>query len=141
VEPTWEISDGQASRRNALLYFQRSGVEAQPFSNAAEYGIDIDYHFVDVSQLGDDRAQTIRSQGKWSGTLRGPYKSTSRLAWDIMTANTQRKFYLYPDKTTMGAYYYGSCWGTLSITGGVSAADTFSMKLSGVGQIGLAPLT
>jgi hypothetical protein len=125
--------------RHAILYLQGSGNEAQPFSNAAEYGIDVDFDTVDVSVLGDDWASTIRGQAKWSGTFSGPYETGTSLAWDAMMADTERKFYLYPNKNTMAAYYYGSTWATCGIKGGVSAAVTFSAKLTGVGAIGVKP--
>lgn len=125
--------------RNALLYLQGPGTEAVPFSNAADFDISVDFNVVDVSQLGDDWETTIRGQAKWSGSFNGPYESTSKLAWDAMMASTQRKFYLYPDKTSMGGYYYGTTWATCSIKGGTSAAVTFAAKLTGVGAIGVMP--
>lgn len=125
--------------RNALLYIQGAGAEAVSFSNAADYAIDVNFATVDVSQLGDDWAQTIRGQAQFSGQFGGPVESTSRLAWDAMVATTARKFYLYPDKTALGGYYYGTCWVEIGIKGGTSAAVTFVSKMTGVGQLGVMP--
>lgn len=125
--------------RNAILYLQGSGNEAEVFSNASSYQIDVDFDTVDVSQLGDDWAKTIRGQAKWSGSFEGAYETGSRLAWDAMMANTERKFYLYPNKAAMTQYYYGTCWATCGIKGGVSAAVTYSAKLTGVDAIGIKP--
>jgi hypothetical protein len=127
--------------RNALLYVQGSGTEAQPLSNAANYGIDIDFDTVDVSQLGDDWAQSVRGQGKFSGTFDGPFDTAITLPWDMMAVspNSAKKFYLYPDKTSLGGYYYGTAWFTSGIKGGVQAAVTFSSKFTGTGQLTTKP--
>lgn len=114
---------------------QGSGATAVPFSNAADYSLDINFATADVSQLGDDWVQTIRGQAAFTGAVNGPVESTSTLPWDAMMAATERKFYLYPDKTNLVTYYYGSAWCELSVKGGTGAAVTFSSKLTGVGAL------
>lgn len=123
--------------RNALFYLQGSGASAIPFSNAADYSLDVNFATVDVSQLGDDWVQTIRGQAAFTGQVAGAVESSSTLPWDAMVAATARSFYLYPDKTALTTYYYGSAWCELSIKGGTGAAVTFTSKLTGVGQLGV----
>src|SRR5260370_4889984 len=91
--------------RNALFYLEGSGANSVPFSNAADYALDVTFATVDVSQLGDDWVQTIQGQRAFSGSVGGPFETSSTLGWDAMMGATARAFYLYPDKTTLATYY------------------------------------
>lgn len=121
--------------KNAYVYVQGSGAQAQQLVNASDYAVDVAYTSVDVSQLGDDWVQTLRGQGKWSGTLSGPVDTSNTIMWDASTAATVRSFYLYPDKGNISVYYYGSAWFDIGISGGVTKAVTFSAKFEGLGPL------
>lgn len=123
--------------KNAYVYVQGSGAAAQQLVNAADYALDVAYTSVDVSQLGDDWVQTLRGQGKWTGTVSGPVDTANTIPWDAATFSTTvvRNVYLYPDKTNIVTYYYGTAWFDIGVAGGVTKAVTFTAKLTGLGPL------
>ena len=121
--------------KNAYIYIQGGGAQAQQLINASDYSLDVAYTSVDVSQLGDDWVQTLRGQGKWTGTVSGPMDTANTIVWDAATATTVRNVYLYPDKTNISTYYYGQAWFDVGIAGGVTKAVTFSGKMTGLGPL------
>jgi hypothetical protein len=125
--------------RGSLLYLQGSGANAIPFSNAADWDINITFPTEDVSAIGDDWQTFIRGMLGFTGTFSGPYESSSTQAWDAMTATSARAFYLYPDKSAMTQYYYGTAWIDLDVKGGTKSPVTFSSKVTGTGTLAKNP--
>lgn len=121
--------------KNAYVYIQGAGAQAQQLVNAANYSVDVSASTVDVSQLGDDWVQTLRGQYSWSGQLDGPIDTSNTLPFDAATQSTVRNFYLYPDKTNISTYYYGQAWLDVQIGGGVTKAVTFTAKMTGLGPL------
>lgn len=112
---------------------QGSGATAVPFSNAANFSLDVSFPTADVSGMGDDWATFIRGMLAFTGTVDGPLDTASKTAWDASVATSERKFYLYPDKTQLTLYYYGTAWVDVSVKGGTTSPVTFSSKLTGTG--------
>ncbi len=77
----------------------------------------------------------MRGRLKWSGSLNGNLDTSSNLMFDAATAMTARKFYAYPDRANMAAYYYGTCFPKLSVDVTLTAVTKFSGTLDGDGQL------
>ena len=125
--------------RGSLLYLQGSGANAVPFSNAADWDISISFPTEDVSAIGDDWQTFIRGMLGFTGSIDGPLDTASTVAWDALTATSERKFYLYTDKTSLTQYYYGTAWIDMGVKGGAAAPQTFSSKVTGTGALSKNP--
>lgn len=114
---------------------QGAGAQAVPFSNAADFDLNVTFSVADVSAMGEDWETKVRGMLGFTGSIGGPVDTASTTAWDALTATSERKFYLYPDKTNTGAYYYGTAFVDVDVKGGTTAAVTFTSKLTGTGQL------
>lgn len=125
--------------RASLLYLQGSGANAIPFSNAANWDINITFPTEDVSAIGEDWATLVRGMLGFTGSFDGPLDTASTTAWDAMTSTSERKFYLYVDKSSMTQYYYGTAWIDVDVKGGAAAPETFTSKVTGTGALSKNP--
>ncbi len=137
LSPGWLVYAARIHGRNALVYLQGAGAQAQPFSNAADYDISATFPTVDATALGDDWETKLRGTMSWTGTINGPLDTSVTLPWDALVTSTTvpRNLYLYPDKNNTATYYYGTAFVDVNVKGGVAAAQTFSSKVTGTGQL------
>lgn len=132
----------EASRihgRGSILYLQGAGAQAVPFSNAANFDLSISFGTADVSGLGDDWQSFVRGMLGFTGSIDGPIDTANTNPWDAAVSTSVSKFYLYPDKTVMAQYYYGTAWVDVDVKGGTGAPVTFTSKLTGSGQLAKNP--
>jgi len=125
--------------RNAIVYLQGSGSDAELLSEASEFHISLDFEEGDDGAFGDTWATSLKGRMKWSGSLNGNYDTAATLSWDAATATSSRKLYIYPDRATMTRYYYGTCFPKLSIDGTLTSVVKFSGSLGGDGQLATKP--
>lgn len=121
--------------RNGIVYLQGSAAEASLLSQAADWDLNVDHDIVNVGVMGDDWEYKLRGVSKWSGSVTGTLDTTAKIPWDASIANTSRKMYVYLDKNTPGAYYYGLVWPKVQIKGGIGSAVTFTCALDGDGPL------
>lgn len=123
--------------KDALIYLQGSGNEAVVLVEQADYSIDMDFDTDDTTELGGTWGEAVKGILKWSGSLSGNFDPASRLLWDASLASTARKFYLYPLRTSLTQYYYGTTWVKLGniIAGGVGSKSKSSSSLIGDGPL------
>lgn len=121
--------------RNAIVYLQGSGSAADLLSEASEFHISIDNETGDDGAFGDTWTTLLKGRMKWSGSLNGNLDTASNVAFDAATQTTSRKLYVYPDRTNMGAYYYGTCFPKLNVDVTLTAVAKFSASLDGDGQL------
>jgi hypothetical protein len=127
--------------KRGRVLIQGPGAEAEQLSEAADWSIDMDATLDEDPALGDDWTTAVKGLKNWSGSLTGNYDTTSNLAFDAFSnSDTPRKIYIYPDFTNRPtAYYYGSCWPRVSVSGGVSSKVTFSGDITGDGPVSKNP--
>jgi hypothetical protein len=125
--------------RGSILYLQGAGANAVPFSNAANFDLSISFSTADVSGLGDDWQTFVRGMLGFTGSIDGPVDTANTNPWDAAVSTSVSKFYLYPDKTAMTQYYYGTAWIDVDVKGGTGAPVTFTSKLTGSGQLAKNP--
>ena len=120
--------------RNAIVYLQGSGSAADLLSEAAEFHVSIDFESGDDGAFGDTWNTMLKGRMKWSGSLNGNLDTASNVAFDAATQTTSRKIYVYPDRSNMGAYYYGTAFPKLSVDVTLTAVAKFSASFEGDGQ-------
>lgn len=125
--------------RNAIVYLQGSGSDAELLSEAAEFHIALDFEEGDDGAFGDTWTTTLKGRMKWSGSLNGNYDTDSTLAWDAATQTTSRKLYIYPDRAAMTRYYYGTAFPKLNVDGTLTTVVKFSGSMGGDGQLAVKP--
>lgn len=121
--------------RNAVVYLQGSGSDAIVLTEAAEWHISLDFESGDDGALGDTWVTMLKGRMKWSGSINGNLDTASNQVFDAVTATSSRKIYLYPDRATTGAYYYGTCYPKLSVDVTLSGVTKFSGSVEGDGQL------
>lgn len=121
--------------RNAIVYLQGSGAQAELLSEAAEFHISLDFESGDDGAFGDTWVTQLKGRMRWSGTLNGNLDTAANVMFDAATQTSSRKFYAYPDRAVMGNYYYGTCYPKLSVDVTLSSVTKFSGSLEGDGQL------
>jgi hypothetical protein len=121
--------------RNGIVYLQGAGATADLLSQAADWSIDVDFDLSNSNFMGDTWETANRGLSKFRGTFNGNFDGATTLPFDAAVATTARKFYVYPDRATPTAYYYGSCWPKVSIKGGTKANVGFSASWTGDGPL------
>lgn len=122
--------------KNAAVYLQGGGAEAQVISEAAEWSIDLDFDTDPDPAFGDTWETLLQGLRRWSGSASGNFDNAAEVPYDAFDATSSRKFYLYPDRANTGQYYYGTCWAKLSAGGGTGGKATFASAFSGDGELG-----
>ena len=121
--------------RNAIVYLQGSGAQAELLSEAAEFHISIDHESGDDGAFGDSWTTTLKGRLRWSGSLNGNLDTSANLMFDAATQTASRKFYAYPDRANMANYYYGTCYPKLTVDVTLTAVAKFSGSIDGDGQL------
>ena len=120
--------------KNAIVYMQGSGTEAQTLTEAAEVSIDIDYDTETDSAFGDTWETRLKGLIRYNGSVNGNFDTAQALLFDAITQATSRKMYVYPDRATTTRYYYGTVWPRLSVGLPIGRA-TFSVSFEGDGAL------
>ena len=125
------------STRNAIVYLQGSSTTiSEVLTEAGDVQISLDRELIDDTCFGDAGWQTnMMGLDSWSGSVTANFDTTQQLLIQAFTANATRYFYVYPDRTAMTKYYYGSIWPklTLSLPLGLAKA---TMPFQGDGAFG-----
>lgn len=90
----------------------------------------------DVTSFGDSNKNYVAGLPDFKGTFAGFYDNATAQMYTAALDGVSRKFYLYPDTTNAGQYWYGNAFfdfsvaldvnGTADISGGFSAASAIS---------------
>ena len=125
--------------RNAVVYLQGSGSEAEVLTEASEWHISIDFETGDDGAFGDSWNTQLKGRMRWTGSLNGNYDTAANVAFDAATATSSRKIYVYPDRSDTAKYYYGTCYPKLSVDVTLTGVAKFSGSLEGDGQLAKKP--
>jgi hypothetical protein len=119
------------------VYLQGSSTTiSEVLTEAGDVQISLDRELIDDTCFGDAGWQTnMMGLDSWSGSVTANFDTTQQLLIQAFTANATRYFYVYPDRTAMTKYYYGSIWPklTLSLPLGLAKA---TMPFQGDGAFG-----
>lgn len=123
--------------RNAVVYLQGSGAQAEVLSEAAEWHITLDFELGDDGAFGDTWVTQLKGRMRWTGSLSGNLDTAQALMFDAATATSSRKIYVYPDRSDTTKYYYGTCFPKLTADVTLTSVSKFSGSLEGDGQLAL----
>lgn len=125
--------------KNSVLYMGDGTNAAVKISETAEWSLDVDFDEDPDPALGDAWETRLKGLLRFSGAFSGNFDDAQDELWDAQLASTSAKFYLYPNASQTGRYYYGNIWPKVSIEGGVDGKETFSVSFSGDGQLAKMP--
>ena len=124
--------------KNAIIYLgDGAGGAAVTISEQNSYAIEHDFDLADTSELGDSWKTAVKGLMGWSGSAEGNFNTASNVLWSAATGSALSNFYLYPDRTSMTQYYYGTCWVKLGtvIEGGTTDKAKSSVEFTGDGAL------
>ena len=128
--------------KNAIVYMgTTSGGAAVVLAEQVDYAIAMTETFVDTTTLPGATGTVWGTQVKgpvgYKGTLAGKFDPTSIALWDAAILDGTVNFYLYPQASQLGRYYYGTAFITLPtvIAGGVKKEITNAVNMTGNGAL------
>jgi|SRR3990170_705542 len=125
--------------KNSMLYMSDGTNQAEKISEAAEWTLDVNFDEDPDPALGDSWKTRLKGLLEFSGSFSGNFDDAQDTLWDASIASTSAKFYLYPASGQSGRYYHGNIWPKVSIGGGVSGKETFSVSFTGDGTLSKIP--
>lgn len=127
--------------KGSVLYMNdgNSANAAVQISETAEWTIDVDFDEAEDPALGDSWKTRLKGLLDFSGSFSGNFDDAQDTLWDAHVSSTNAKFYLYPDSTQTGRYYYGNIWPKVSVDGSVTGKENFSVTFNGNGQLAKNP--
>lgn len=125
--------------KNALIYLAPGSGAAIAVSEQNTYSIESDFDMADTTELGDTWSTGVKGIMKWSGKMDGNFDTASRTLWLAHVGTAAVNFYLYPNRSSMTLYYYGTCWVKLGgvIAGGTTDKAKASVTLIGEGELSI----
>lgn len=126
--------------KNAIVYLQCAGAEAEPIAQIEDYSIDNQFQLEGSAVLGDAATSNVRGMETFKGTLSGNYDDAQSILWASHKASTHRKMYLYADRNAPLKYYYGFVWVLLPtvLAGGIAKKATTVVGVTGDSVLGAA---
>lgn len=128
--------------KNAIIYLgDGAGGAAAEISEQNTYSIEHDFDLSDTSELGDTWKTAVKGLMGWTGKVDGNFNTTSNTLFSAATGAQVCNFYLYPNRSSMTQYYYGTAWvklGTI-LAGGTTDKIKSSISLTGDGALSKNP--
>lgn len=125
--------------KGSVLYMSDGTNAAVRITEAAEWTIEVDFDEDPDPALQDSWETRLKGLKRFSGSFSGNFDDAQDELWDAEMSDTAAKFYLYPSAATTTRYYYGSIWPKVSVAGGVTGKETFSVTFNGEGQLAKNP--
>lgn len=107
--------------------------EAIAFLNNWSLGNSVD--FIEVTAFGDTNKTYVSGLPDNQGDFSGFYDTATAQLYTAATDGIARKFYLYPDNSNTGQYWFGTALFDFSISGGVDKAVEVSGNWRAASQI------
>jgi hypothetical protein len=123
--------------KNAIIYLAPGTGVAVPLSEQNTYSIEADFDLAETTELGDGFKTFVKGEKSWKGKIDGNFDTASITLWSAFLSETVSNFYLYPDRSVAGSYYYGTVWVKPStiIGGGTGDKSKGSVELTGDGVL------
>lgn len=124
------------SGRNARLYANiTSGGTAEPIAFLNQFSLNFTTDKTEVTAFGDTVKTYVSSLPDCQGSFSGFYDDATAQLYTAATDGVARKFYLYPDNTSTGKYWYGTALFDFSVDASVSGAATISGSLAAASAV------
>ncbi len=128
--------------KNAIVYMgTTSGGAAVVLAEQVDYNLSMTESFVDTTTLPNATGTVWGTQVKgplgYKGTIAGKFDITNIALWDAAILDAPVNWYLYPQASAMGRYYYGSAFITLPtiLAGGVKKEISQAVNVTGNGAL------
>lgn len=123
--------------KDALIYLSPGTGAAIAISEQNAYSIDSDFDLSDSSELGDTWKTNVKGLLGWSAKISGNFDTASSTLWSAHTASTVSNFYIYPQRSVLTQYYYGTAWVKLDniLSGGTTDKAKGAFSLTGEGAL------
>lgn len=99
---------------------------AEPLPFQANWSINFTTDKVDVTCFEDSNKVYVAGLADASGEFSGFYDDASAQTYTAANDGLPRKFYLYPNRSSAGTYFFGTILPDMSISSGVDGAVTVS---------------
>lgn len=115
--------------RNGRLYagLASSTAVAEPVAFLAEFAIEFTTDDIEVTAFGDANKVYVAGLPDVKGTFAGFYDDATTQLYTAALDGVARRFYLYPNNTNVGQYWWGTAAFDFSVDGSVADA----VKVSG----------
>lgn len=114
--------------RNGRLYANiTTGGTPEPIAFLSSFTADAATDDIEVTAFGDTNKVYVAGLPDFSGSFDGFYDDATAQLYTAALDGTARKFYLYPNVSTPGQYFFGTATFDFSIDASVSDA----VKISG----------
>jgi hypothetical protein len=115
------------SGRNGALYANiTSSGTAEPIAYLNNWSVDFSTDKIDVTSFGDVTKTYVAGLPDFKGSYAGFYDNATAQLYTAATDGAARKFYLYPDRTASGQYWFGTAFFDFSIADAVDGAVQIS---------------
>ena len=109
--------------RNGRLYANiTSGGTAEPIAFLNNWSLSFTTDNIEVTAFGDSHKTYVSSLPDVSGSFAGFYDDATAQTYTAATDGVARKFYLYPDNTSTGKYWFGTAFFDFSVSADVGGA-------------------
>lgn len=113
--------------RSGRIYFGlASSGDATPIAFASKWSISAQTDTADVTAFGDANKVYVAGLPDASGDFSGYYDDATVQTYTAATDGVARKFYLYPDLSSTGKYWFGTVIADFKADGDVGGAVAFS---------------
>lgn len=108
-----------AGRQGRLYAGIASGGTAEPIAYLSKWSLKFATDKYDVTALGDTNKAYVVGLPDCQGTYNGFYDSATAQLYTAATDGVARKFYLYPDTSANGTYWFGTAFFDFNVDGDV----------------------
>jgi hypothetical protein len=119
-----------AGRRGRIYIGIASNAEASPLPFVATWSLSATTDKFEVTALEDTSKVYVAGLPDASGQFAGFYDSATAQTYTAASDGVARKFYLYPDLSSAGTYWWGTVFPDFSTEGDVGGPVTMSASWS-----------
>lgn len=113
-------------RKGQLYVNITSGGTAEPLVYLNQWSISFNTDNVEVTAFGDSNKIYVAGLPDCSGSFSGFYDDATASTYTAAQDGVARKFYLYPDNSSTGKYWFGTALFDFNASGAVGDAVTIS---------------
>jgi hypothetical protein len=119
-----------AARSGRLYANLTSGGTAEPIAFLNNWSLSFSVDNIDVTAFGDTHKTYVAGLPDAQGSYAGYYDNATVQLYTAASDGVARKFYLYPDNTATGQYFFGTAVFDMDIEGNVDGAVQISGDFS-----------
>ena len=109
--------------RNGRLYVNiTSGGTAEPIAYLNNWSLSFATDNIEVTAFGDTNKTYVSGLPDVSGSFAGFYDDATAQTYTAATDGVARKFYLYPDNSSTGKYWWGTAFFDFAVSADVGGA-------------------